>query len=292
MYPAYSPNVLAVGGTTLSLDYWGNVMEECGWSGSGGGLSQYEPEPAYQWGVQDAGVRTVPDVAYDADSNTGFWIYDTAGVSGWTSLGGTSAGAPQWAALIALVDQERATVWGAGSLDGATQTLPALYSPQMSQNFRDITTGNNGYDATPGYDLVTGLGSPWAPGLVHDLAAVGTGSPHSRKASLRVAMISVVAPSLPKEGPLGRSSQVSAALGVHRAVDRVFTESSLSVAETRDPEYLLLPAAAADRSAIAEAHHMPTIGLSQSKFWSLWQPTLPGFEDFFLDAWIETEIAL
>src|SRR5262249_17500701 len=138
IYPAYSPNVLAVGGTSLSLDYWGNVSGEGGWGGSGGGPSEYESEPAYQEGVQDTGARTVPDVSYDADPNTGFWVFNTLGASGWMSVAGTSAGAPQWAALVALADQKRAEEFGVGSLDGATQVLPALYSPALSSDLNDI----------------------------------------------------------------------------------------------------------------------------------------------------------
>jgi subtilase family serine protease len=176
-YPAYSPNVLAVGGTSLTLDDAGNYLGESGWSKSGGGISTIEPEPAYQYSVQNTGARTCPDVSYNADPNTGFWIYDTMGYNGWQVLGGTSAGAPQWAALMALVDQARAYYLGAGSLDGPTQTLPAIYSPQMSSDFYDVTTGSNGYSAGPGYDLVTGLGSPYAPSVIYDLAVVGFNSP-------------------------------------------------------------------------------------------------------------------
>jgi subtilase family serine protease len=174
-HPAYSPNVVAVGGTSLYLDDQGNYLGESGWSGSGGGISRFEPEPAYQYSVHNIGARTIPDVSYNADPDTGVWIYNTAG-GGWSVIGGTSAGAPQWAALMALVDQGRAYLFGAGSLDGATQTLPALYSPQMSGDFFDVTDGYNGFYAQPGYDLVTGLGSPYAPWVVSDLAAVGFGT--------------------------------------------------------------------------------------------------------------------
>jgi subtilase family serine protease len=85
---------------------------------------------------------------------------------GWYQVGGTSAGAPQVAAMIVLADQLRGA---AGSLDGVSQTLPALYSVSKA-DFHDITVGNNGYPAGPGYDLVTGRGSPVANLLVTDLA--------------------------------------------------------------------------------------------------------------------------
>jgi hypothetical protein len=171
-YPATSPNVLAVGGTMLSLDAQGDVLSETGWSGSGGGLSADEGQPGYQAGVvtQSNSRRGSPDVAYDA---VGFAIYDSSpndsGDTGWGTIGGTSAGAPQWAALLAIVDQGRA-LYGSGSLS-TTEFLQALYgrSEARARDFRDITTGNNGYTAGPGYDLVTGLGSPRADQIVADM---------------------------------------------------------------------------------------------------------------------------
>jgi subtilase family serine protease len=163
-WPAISPNVLAVGGTTLRvLDSWGSYSGETGWSGSGGGISAYYGEPAYQLSVQNWGKRSIPDVSYDGDPNSGFYVYTSVayhGSAGWFSVAGTSAAAPQWAALIAIADQGRALA-GKGSLDGVAQTLPAIY--QFSNRaFHDITSGNNGFAAGIGYDLVTGRGSPYA----------------------------------------------------------------------------------------------------------------------------------
>jgi hypothetical protein len=89
---------------------------------------------------------------------------------------GTSAGAPQWAALIAIADQGRALA-GQGSLDGGTQTLPDLYALPGSA-FHDITSGNNGgYSAGPGYDLVTGRGSPVANLVVAGLVGPSRSQP-------------------------------------------------------------------------------------------------------------------
>jgi hypothetical protein len=174
IYPAASPNVVAVGGTSLYLNSDNTWKSETGWSDSGdgysssGGYSYYEPRPAYQMNINSSTSRRMnPDVAYDADPETGFKVYDTYQESGWRVIGGTSAGAPQWAALIAIADQGRATL-GLGSLDGASQSLPLLYQ-MPSTNFRDITTGSNGYNAGPGYDLVTGLGSPRAAFVTADL---------------------------------------------------------------------------------------------------------------------------
>jgi hypothetical protein len=168
-YPATSPTVLAVGGTTLSVDASGNYLGESGWSGSGGGLSSQEGQPAYQAGLVPSSFskRGSPDVAYNA--NTGVAIYDSTAGIGWETARGTSAGAPQWAALVAIVDQGRA-LYGSGSL-GTPALLQALYgrSEARARDFHDITSGNNGYAAGPGYDLVTGLGSPRAAQVVADM---------------------------------------------------------------------------------------------------------------------------
>jgi hypothetical protein len=177
-YPAASPNVLSVGGTSLTLSSSGGYGSETAWSGSGGGYSGFEAEPTYQNSVQSTGMRSNPDVAYNADPNNGYWIYDSlgyAGYSGWLQVGGTSAAAPQWAALVAIADQGRA-INGHGSLDGATQTLPAIYALPAS-DFHDITSGSNGYPATTGYDPVTGRGSPIANLVISGLVGPTSTTP-------------------------------------------------------------------------------------------------------------------
>ena len=83
-WPAAYPNVVSVGGTSLYLNSDGSYAGESAWSGSGGGISQVFAEPSYQQGVQSTGCRTVPDVAYDADPDTGVEIYDTPSVAGST----------------------------------------------------------------------------------------------------------------------------------------------------------------------------------------------------------------
>ena len=178
-YPAISPNVLAVGGTSLTLNADNTWNNETGWSSSGGGISAYESKPTYQSSVtQSSTKRTGPDVAYDADPNTGIYVYDSysyQGLSGWIVFGGTSIGAPQWASLVAIADQGRA-ISGVGSLNGFSQTLPAIYNA-ASTNFHDVTSGNNGYPAGTGYDLVTGRGTPLANTLVPVLvSATATGT--------------------------------------------------------------------------------------------------------------------
>jgi len=178
-WPASSYDVLSVGGTSLSLS-----GGETTWSGSTGGSSRYELEPGYQSVVQTTGARTSPDVAFDANPNTGVAVYDSVpygNSSGWFEVGGTSVGAPSWAALVATADAQRG---GLGSLNGATQTIPTLYSlytnsTAYSQNFNDITSGSSSglYSATTGYDLVTGLGSPKASALIATLAGSTTTTP-------------------------------------------------------------------------------------------------------------------
>jgi subtilase family serine protease len=173
-YPAASPYVVAVGGTTIQTDSNGAYLGETAWSGSGGGQSAVETEPGYQssFGIASNNKRGVPDVAYDADPNTGFPVYDTVryqGQAGWFQVGGTSAGAPQWAALFAIVNSTRLAA-GHVTLSGAQS---AFYNTSSyDTNFHDIKSGSNGScgslcNARTGYDFVTGLGSPQVAALVN-----------------------------------------------------------------------------------------------------------------------------
>ncbi len=158
-WPAASPNVVGVGGTSLDLLKGGSFVPESAWPGSGGGMSAYEPEPDYQraYDIPRAkGHRAIPDVAYNADPKSGYAVYKSIGNStaGWYTIGGTSAAAPQWAAIQSL---------------GLSISLPKLYADKASTGtlkfFRDITSGANGVckyycDARARYDYVTGLGTP------------------------------------------------------------------------------------------------------------------------------------
>lgn len=181
-YPAASANVLAVGGTRLSVDSGGNWLSETGWGngtstgtsgGSGGGISSYESRPSYQAGVvtQSTVYRTTPDVAMDADPASGVAVIDSwdFGTSTpWISVGGTSLAAPMWAGVIAIADQGR-VLSGQQTMDSRSDTLPKIYA-LPSADFHDITSGNNGYAAGAGYDLVTGRGTPIVNKVVADLA--------------------------------------------------------------------------------------------------------------------------
>jgi subtilase family serine protease len=180
-WPAASPSVLAVGGTSLQLDGRGNYARETAWPGGGGGRSSVESEPSFQRNVQRTGKRTIPDVSIVGDPNTGLYVYDTEPLdrqSGFFQVGGTSAGAPIWAALIAIADQGRAregkTPATRAPLDGAADTLPALYALPRN-DFHDVTAGGNSAGpARPGYDLATGLGSPIADRVIAALLKVST----------------------------------------------------------------------------------------------------------------------
>ncbi len=178
VYPSLSSNVVAVGGTALSIDSSGDYLGESAWSDTGGGISQVESQPSYQSGKVNglsSTRRAVPDVAMDADPNTGVYVLDSFS-GGWFQVGGTSLSSPMFAGLVAIADQGR-MLHGQGTLDGATQTLPALYNLSAS-DFHDVTTGGNGtYNAGTGYDLVTGLGTPIANLLVPALAGYGTSQP-------------------------------------------------------------------------------------------------------------------
>jgi hypothetical protein len=183
IYPAVSPNVVAVGGTTLEATSNPDVFTEVGWGngnssailgGSGGGVSTYEAEPSYQQSTittvpDPSSKRLSPDVSYDADPSPGVEVYDKTN-DGWLQVGGTSAGTPQFAALVAVADQL------GGKALSSSQTLAAVYKDQA--DFYDITSGTTGYSAGVGYDLVSGLGSPQANKLIPDLAN-GTTTPAS-----------------------------------------------------------------------------------------------------------------
>lgn len=153
-WPAASPNVVSVGGTSLTLKKDGTLSSEQAWSGSGGGVSAYEPQPSYQtsYSIPKANnMRAIPDVSYNADPQSGFSVYSK---KKWYVVGGTSAGAPQWAAIESL---------------GLSATDEKLYADKASSSyakfFRDVVSGSNGNCvyycvARKHYDYVTGLGSP------------------------------------------------------------------------------------------------------------------------------------
>lgn len=169
-YPAYNPYVLAVGGTTQRLSPDGAVLSETAWSGSGGGVSTSVGRPAYQAGSAFP-RRTIPDVSYNADPATGVAVYSSTPVdrqSGWFQMGGTSAGAPQWAGIVAVANGLRAPQGKAplvATRSGGFPLHTALYGTAAGGSFFDVLAGSNGTcgsvcTAGSGFDAVTGLGSP------------------------------------------------------------------------------------------------------------------------------------
>ncbi|MCE5269474.1 MAG: hypothetical protein LLG00_16480 [Planctomycetaceae bacterium] len=184
-YPAYSPNVVAVGGASLTIS-GATYVSETGWSHSGGGQSIYAEEPSYQSAFQSTNWRQIPDVSFDADPDSGVSFYCSYGFGGWGNVGGTSLSSPCWAGLIAIANQLR-TASGLPTLNSATdptETQTLLYALAGSATnynaagyYHDITsgsniTGGNGFTAAAGYDMVTGLGTPVANKLVPALVTV------------------------------------------------------------------------------------------------------------------------
>jgi subtilase family serine protease len=209
--PASDPNVTAVGGTDLVATAptgtqktstsaspsfekkpGGDYVSESVWNegvglSGGGGISTVYSQPSYQNGVVSGSMREIPDVTYGASLGHSILVImsctaaDTSacGAAGTFvfGFGGTSAGSPQWAGLVALADQLK------GGRIGLMN--PTLYALSNSSYFHDVTTGNNsvpadssvpgtpitGFSATKGWDAASGLGSPKANSLVPALAS-------------------------------------------------------------------------------------------------------------------------
>ncbi|MER7923305.1 MULTISPECIES: S53 family peptidase [unclassified Streptomyces] len=154
-YPASDPYVTGVGGTKLTVTSANAFSKEVAWSGGGGGKSSVFKIPSWQTAVQKSaggGYRQVPDVSAHANPSPGVSIYSQGT---WTSVGGTSAAAPEWAAFGALYNQQAAAS-GKANLGFAN---PALYTANGT-GFHDITSGSNGaYSAATGWDFTSGWGS-------------------------------------------------------------------------------------------------------------------------------------
>jgi len=186
IFPASSPFVTAVGGTSLYADTAGKYQFEIAWDdhfigATGGGVSQQFSEPSYQDSLP-ASVQTtlndhrgIPDVAYNADPNTAILVYLSflgPQNAGFYFIGGTSEGSPQWAGVIADANQ-----LSGHPLGFLNRKLYAM--GEGSDLFHDITFGGNafngfngvsGYSATPGWDLTTGWGTPDLGALVREMA--------------------------------------------------------------------------------------------------------------------------
>jgi N-acetylneuraminic acid mutarotase len=171
-YPASSPYVTSVGGTTLTQDPSSpRGWDETAWVDTGSGCSTVEPQPAYQQNIASITStcpdnRATNDISADADPNSGLAVYDTDDETGWLQVGGTSLSTPLVTAMYALAGTP------------APGTYPVTYpyaDPHQSADLNDITTGSNGSCSTdlcnagPGWDGPTGLGTP------HGVAALAAG---------------------------------------------------------------------------------------------------------------------
>jgi subtilase family serine protease len=149
IWPSSSANVVSVGGTTLTQVGSGYV--ETAWSDSGGGISTQIAKPAYQASLAYS-MRSTPDVAYVGDPNTGFLVINNYGkltTNNWYVVGGTSAGAPQWAAIYAI------------GKSATNANFYTGYPGSYGVDFTDVVSGvSGGFSAGSGYDLCTGIGSP------------------------------------------------------------------------------------------------------------------------------------
>jgi subtilase family serine protease len=187
-FPASSPYVTAVGGTSLHLDQNGNYQSETVWNNSptgpgatGGGVSQYFAEPLYQRLLgrklqnELAGHRGIPDVAFNADPFTPVWVYfgfdPNPSNDGFALVAESSAAAPPWAGIVA--DANQLNRHPLGFLNPKLYAIGA--ADLQLEFFHDITVGNNaynglpGYTATPGWDLASGWGTPKLSNLLWEL---------------------------------------------------------------------------------------------------------------------------
>ncbi len=199
-FPADSPNITVVGGTTLTTSGAnGSYVSETAWNwgdgvGSSGGVSTYYSIPAWQQGISmvtnlgSTTMRNIPDVALTADN---VYVTSDNGYSG--AVGGTSCAAPLWAAFTALVNEEAA----ANSLPPVGFVNPAIYA--LGGNFNDVVTGNNfsssspgKFPAVPGYDLCTGWGTPGNVLIDALLGAAPLNLVYSTNPATYVAGISIV----------------------------------------------------------------------------------------------------
>ncbi|PYI66314.1 protease [Arthrobacter livingstonensis] len=181
-FPAISPWVTAVGGTSLYASTTGAYQSETVWndgigSATGGGVSKATAEPFYQRLLprQDqrilAGQRAVPDISFNADPNTGVLVhlgFLGAGNNGYYIFGGTSEGSPAWAGVVADLNQRAG--FALGFLNPTLYALGAakLIYPAV---LHDVTVGNNaqppiaGFSAGAGWDAATGWGTPKLSGF-------------------------------------------------------------------------------------------------------------------------------
>jgi kumamolisin len=160
-YPSVSPNVVSAGGTFITRSGSGKYTGERCWTGSGGGPSTHESRPSYQSVISGivGSHRGTPDIAADADPNSGVAVYSSSYCGGWCIVGGTSAASPILAGI---------TNTAGGFSTSTNAELTKIYgeygnATQYKMLFHDVTVGNNGYPAKTGWDYCTGVGTPKTP---------------------------------------------------------------------------------------------------------------------------------
>jgi kumamolisin len=176
-YPSSSPWVVSAGGTTVNRDANGNFLNESCWSGSGGGVSQYElwqnppqffngmgPWAPFQYPQFGQTARQTPDLSFDADPASGVYVYDSFGYGGWVIVGGTSVASPALAGIVNASNNRLGTAPNTGGYY-TTEENNLIYDQLFSKttyssNFYDVTTGSNGANAGPLWDQCTGVGTP------------------------------------------------------------------------------------------------------------------------------------
>jgi len=171
-YPSVNPWLTSAGGTSVLRNSNGTFNSESCWGGSGGGNSGYEKtgeSTDYQYGIFGGGAaRATPDFAFNADPNSGVWVYSQYGFGGWTPVGGTSVASPSLAGIANRAGNKLSSWFGYdvdaygyftnGENNLLYAQLPAAKA--YSTNFYDITTGSNGGTVTYSWDYCTGVGSP------------------------------------------------------------------------------------------------------------------------------------
>jgi subtilase family serine protease len=160
-YPAASPNVVACGGTTINRTSSGAYVNQTAWNEAGCGPSVYEPRPSFQIGVSSVvgAKRGVADLSFEADPNTGVYVYDSTpfeGSAGWWIMGGTSVASPCLAGVVNV-----AGVSNGYAASSAAEEARIYANLGVASAFTDVASGTDGrYTSKYGYDFPTGVGTP------------------------------------------------------------------------------------------------------------------------------------
>ncbi len=163
IWPSVSKNIISVAGSTLSMSS-NTFVSETVWNSTGGGYSKYVAKPSYQNSLVSGSKRTCPDIALDGNPSSGVPVYSSLYSSSILIVAGSSLSCPIFCGLVALISQLKAK-------QNTKKTFSSFIHQVLYNNinkFRDITVGSNGYNASKGYDLASGLGAP----LLNNLQSV------------------------------------------------------------------------------------------------------------------------